>query len=90
MLTIKVILSGAEEKAFRWAAADPQFWAENAIRQRAKIAMNEIYEMEVARMKTDPTTTHIPVNVEQVVMEADIKSAADRMKELPVPGGPQQ
>jgi hypothetical protein len=88
MLTIKVRLSEVEEKAFRWAAADPQFWAENAIRQRVKIAMNEIYEMEIARMKADPNTTHIPVNVEQVVMEANIKSAAERMQELPLPPAP--
>lgn len=84
-MTITVTVSDAEEKALKWMAADPQVWAENFIKQRALIAMNEIYEMEIARMKSDPNTTHIPVNVEQVVLDAQIKSAAERMLDLPIP-----
>jgi hypothetical protein len=84
MMTITVTVSDVEEKALKWMSFDPQVWAENFIKQRAKIAMNEIYEMEIARMKADPNTTHIPINVEQVVMEANIKSGAERMQELPV------
>lgn len=84
-MTITVTVSDSEEKALKWMAADPQVWAENFIKQRALIAMNEIYEMEIARMKSDPNTTHIPVNVEQVVLDAKIKSAAERMLDLPIP-----
>jgi len=85
MLTITVTTTAVEEKALRWMAADPQVWAENFIKQRALIAMNEIYDMEVARMRSDPNITSIPVNVEEVVLAADIQSAAERMATLPLP-----
>lgn len=88
MMTITVTVSDAEEKALKWMAADPQYWAENFIKQRALIAMNEIYEMEIAKLKSDPNTTHIPVNVEQVVLGAEIKTAAERLNELPLPPMP--
>ena len=85
MLTITVTTTAVEEKALRWMAADPQVWADNFIKQRALIAMNEIYDMEVARMRSDPNITSIPVNVEDVVLAADIQTAAERMATLPIP-----
>jgi hypothetical protein len=85
MLTITVTTTDVEEKALKWMAVDPQVWAENFIKQRALIAMNEIYDMEVARMRLDPEITSIPVNIEEVVLAADIQTAAERMATLPTP-----
>jgi hypothetical protein len=44
--------------------------------------MEEIFVAEVARMVADPTTTSIPADREQVVLDADIQSAAERHEEL--------
>ena len=51
----------------------------------ARIAMDEIYDMEVACMTADPTITSIPADKEAVVLAADIKSAAVRNAEQALP-----
>lgn len=80
-MEIKIILTEAESKALAYVAFDPQDWAENAIKERARIAMEEIFQFEVTRMLADPNTTEIPADRETVVLSADIKSAAERQQE---------
>jgi len=78
MATYTFTISDAQEKGFRYNTVDPQEWVENLIENKARQGMDSIYEEEVARMTADPDITSIPANKEQVVLDADIMSAADR------------
>jgi len=88
MTTYTTTLTAAETKAMEHIAFSVQDWVDNALQNRARIAMDEIYEAEVARMTADPTITSIPADKEQVILDADIKSAAqtqeDMLAEMPV------
>jgi hypothetical protein len=78
MNTFTVTLTDAELKALAFIAYSPQDWINNVVHERCRIAMEEIFTTEVARMVADPTTTSIPANREQVVLNANITSAAER------------
>jgi len=81
MTTYTIELNDAETKAMEYVAFSVQDWADNALQNRARQAMDEIYNSEVARMTADPTVTSIPADKEAVVLSADIKSAAVRNAE---------
>ena len=81
MNTFTVTLTDAQLKALAYVALDPQEWIDNAIHERCRLAMEEIFIAEVARMVADPSITEIPADREQVVLAADIKSAAERHQE---------
>jgi hypothetical protein len=78
MTKLTIELTAAQEKALAYVAASPQEWAENAVHNRCRIAMDEIYDAEVARMIADPGITSIPADKDAVVLAADIQSAAER------------
>jgi phosphoserine aminotransferase len=78
--TIK--LTEAENKALLYAAVDAQEWIQNAATERARTAMEEIFQMEVQRMLQDPTIKEIPADREAVVLAAEIQSAAERNEEF--------
>lgn len=78
MATYTITLTDAEDKALRVVALDPQDWIDNAVHNRCRIAMDEIYTAEVARMTADPNVTTIPADKEAVVLSADVQSAAER------------
>jgi hypothetical protein len=89
MNTFTITLTDAELKALAFVASDPQDWMDNAIHERCRLAMEEIFTAEVARMVADPSTTSIPADREQVVLDADIKSAKQRHDEQqPLNDGP--
>jgi hypothetical protein len=73
-----ITLTDAEKKALDYVAYDTQEWIQNAASERARIAMEEIFQLEVARMLADPTITEIPADREAVVLAANIQSAKDR------------
>jgi hypothetical protein len=73
-----ITLTEAQDKALAHVAFDPQEWIQNAASERARIAMEEIFQAEVARMLADPSVTEIPANREAVVLAANIDSAANR------------
>ena len=73
-----ITLTDAEQKALDYIAYDSQEWIQNAASERARIAMEEIFQLEVARMLADPTITEIPADREAVVLAANIQSAKDR------------
>jgi hypothetical protein len=73
-----ITLTDAEEKALSYVAYDPQEWIQNAASERARLAMEEIFQLEVARMLADPTITEIPADREAVVLSANIQSAKER------------
>jgi hypothetical protein len=81
MATYTITLTDAETKAMEHIALSVQDWADNALKNRARIAIDEIYDAEVARMTADPLITSIPADKEAVVLAADIKSAAERQIE---------
>ena len=77
-MNITIELTAAQEKGLAYVAASPQEWAENAIHNRCRIAIDEIYAMEVARMTADPSITSIPADKDAVVLAADVQTAAQR------------
>ena len=81
MATYTIELNDAETKAMEHVAVSVQEWAENALTNRARQAMDDIYNAEVARMTADPEITSIPADKEAVVLAADIKSAAQMNSE---------
>jgi hypothetical protein len=81
MTTYTIELTDAETKSMEYVAFDVQEWADNALHNRARQAMDEIYQMEVQRMTNDPAITSIPADKESVILNADIKSAAVRQAE---------
>lgn len=85
-MEIIIKLTEAEQKALAYVAYDPQEWANNAVKERARLAIDEIFQLEVQRMLADPNTTEIPADRELVVLTADIKSAAERHLEAELNG----
>jgi len=81
MKTYTITLTDAEVKAMEFVAFSVQDWAENALKNRARIAMDEIYQAEIARMTADSNITSIPADKDVVILAADIKSAAQRQAE---------
>ena len=77
-MEITITLSDAEAKALAYVALSPQEWAEHAVHNRCRQAIEEIYNMEVARMTADPAITSIPADKNTVVLAADIQSVAER------------
>jgi hypothetical protein len=73
-----ITLTDAEKKALDYVAYDSQEWIQNAASERARIAMEEIFQLEVARMLADTTITEIPADREAVVLAANIQSAKER------------
>jgi len=78
MAEYTITLTDAEDKALRVVALDPQDWIDNAVHNRCRIAIDDIYTAEVERMTADPDITTIPADKNQVVLDADVQSAADR------------
>ena len=72
-----------------YVAYDPAEWVKNVVENRARMAMDEIYNSEVARMPADPNTTSIPADKEAVVNAAVIKTAKQMSDEAATqnPGG---
>lgn len=67
-MKIEIELTEAEAKALSLVTATPQDWAENVVKERSRIAMEDIFQQEVARMLQDPTITEIPADRETVVL----------------------
>ena len=88
-MEITITLTEAETKALSYVSFSPQEWAENAVKERARIAMEEIFQAEAQRMLADPSVTSIPADREAVVLAADIKSAAERQAEADLNNGDQ-
>tara|TARA_R110000822_G_scaffold304504_1_gene429721 strand:- start:45 stop:311 length:267 start_codon:yes stop_codon:yes gene_type:complete len=74
-------LTNSEKKAMEYVAFSVQDWIDNAVDNRARQAIDEIYNAEVARMTADPDITSISADKDAVVLAADIKSAATRQAE---------
>jgi len=73
MIKYTVELTEAENKAMNYIANTVQEWIDNVVKNRARQAIDDIYNMEVERMTADPSITTIPADKNQVVLDADIK-----------------
>ena len=78
IMKYEIELNEAEVKALSYVAYDPKEWIQNAASERARIAIEEIFQLEVTRMLEDPTITEIPADRKAVVLAANIVSAKDR------------
>jgi hypothetical protein len=77
-----ITLTEAENKALAYIAVDPQDWIDNAVKERCRLAIDEIFQAEVQRMLADPTITEIPADRDAVVLAANVKSAAEKQAEI--------
>ena len=84
-MILSVTLTPVEEKALKYAAVDPQEWFANFVQHRARIAIQEIYDIEVAKAIADPNQASIPTNVDDVVLASTLPSAADAMNNMAMP-----
>ena len=82
MVDVTVTITDDEMRALAYVAVDPVDWITNLVKTRAAAAEQEIYESEVARMMADPNITTMPATREEVIRNADIKSAAERQAEF--------
>lgn len=76
-MIITIELTDTQERALAYVASSPQEWAENAVYNRCRQAIDEIYALEVKRMIDDPDITSIPADKDAVVLAADIQLAAE-------------
>ena len=80
MATYTITLSNAEDKALKSVAVSAQDWIDNAIHERCRIAIEEIVNAEVQRKLAANET--ISGSKEDIVLAADIESAAERQARL--------
>jgi len=80
MAIYTITLSDAEDKALGVVALDAQDWIDNAVKERCRIAMEEIIAAEVQRLLA--AGQPITGTKDDIVMAAPIKSAAERQAEI--------
>ena len=82
MAKYTVELTDSEDKAMQHIAVSVQEWVDNAVKNRARISKEDIYNKEVERMNADPSIESIPADKDQVVLDADIKTAKQISDEI--------
>jgi len=80
--TYTITLSDSEVKAMEYVVYSIQDWADNAVKNQARKATDQIYNEEVARMTADPDITSIPADKNQVVLDAVLETAKDKTDRL--------
>lgn len=80
--TYIVTTTELQEKALRWAERDPQKWLEMVVHHRAKLAMKELYSVELKKALASPEITEISSDIEAVVLASTEKTAKQRNDEL--------
>jgi hypothetical protein len=88
MTTYTITLSDAEDKALKSVAVSAQDWMDNAVHERCRVAIDEIVNAEVQRKlaASEPITG----SKDDIVMAANIKSAAERQAEYEAERAAQQ
>lgn len=74
-----ITLSEVQQKALAYVAVDPQEWIENAVYNRCRIAIDEIFEKEVQRITAEGK--EICGTKIDIVLAAQIKTAAESHEE---------
>jgi len=88
MTTYTITLSAAEDKALKSVALSAQEWIDNAVHERCRIAIEEIVASEVQRKLA--ANESITGSKEDIVMAAQIESAAERNARLEAERAAQQ
>ena len=81
MATYTITLTDAEDKGIRYLVDDPQDWIQNAASSQSQRGVDAIYAVEVERMTNDPGITTIPADKDQVVLDAEVLSVAERNRQ---------
>jgi hypothetical protein len=81
-VTYTITLSDAQDKALGYIAVSQQDWIENAVNARCENAIQEIFQLEVERKIS--VGEPISGTKEEIVLAANIRSAADRQTD-PMP-----
>ena len=80
MTTYTITLSDAEDKALGVVAFSQNDWIQNAVKERCRIAIEEIVAAEVQRKLASGES--ITGSKEDIVMAAQIESAAERQARM--------
>jgi len=88
MATYTITLSDAEDKALKSVAVSAQDWIDNAVHERCRIAIDEIVAAEVQRITA--VGGSISGSKDDIVMAANIESAAERQARLEAERASQQ
>jgi hypothetical protein len=79
MTTYTITLSAAEDKALGFVAVSQNEWIQNAVKERCRLAIEEIITSEVQRLLD--AGQPITGTRDDIVVAAPIKSAAVRQEE---------
>jgi hypothetical protein len=88
MTTYTITLSNAEDKALHHVTLSAQDWIDNAVHERCRIAIEEIVNTEVQRKLA--ANESITGSKDEIVMAANIESAAERNARLEAERAAQQ
>ena len=80
MTTYTITLSDAEDKALGVVALSQDDWIQNAVKERCRIAIEEIVAAEVQRKLSAGES--ITGSKDDIVMAAPVESAADRQARM--------
>ena len=80
MTTYTITLSDAEDKALGVVALSQNDWIQNAVKERCRIAMEEIVAAEVQRKLAAGEA--ITGSKDDIVMAANVESAAQRQARM--------
>ena len=83
-MRFEIELSDVEVKALAFVMSDPVAWTQNAISERARIAIDAVVVSETERMLMDPSVTVMPSSKEEIVMAAVVPLV--ELNTLPVEG----
>lgn len=84
MTTIYTItLTEVEEKALRNVCRYPQEWIENFVKERCRLAIEDIVKEEMERMLKDPSIQAIPANKDDIVLNYTNRTWESQTTSLP-------
>lgn len=78
MPSITITLTDVEDAALGHVARDQYDWLENLVTWKARVAMDEIIDIELQRMQNDPNVTHVPMDRATIIGQASLMTAAER------------
>jgi len=83
MADYKTTLTDTEDKAMTYCATSTQDWADNALKNRARIAINEIVSLNMAHCNANSITiaTGEDKQIEQAFTLKVVKTAKERNEE---------
>lgn len=77
-MNIELTLTDVQSKCLSTEIVDIQAHFQALAEHMAERIGEAIYEAEVARMNADPDVTSIPADKNQVILDADVQTAAEK------------